>query len=119
MGETPIYEVPLEAVRGRCRGERVGGREILIVDTPEGLRVYDGVCPHLGGPLVEGRLTPRAVVCPWHAYTFDPVSGRCLTIPGGAWRLGGLSKGEGRPMSIHLQPLRHELEGGVLRIYAS
>jgi len=119
MRETPIYEVPLQAVRGRCRAERVSGREILIVDTAEGLRVYDGVCPHLGGPLVEGRFTGRAVVCPWHSYAFDAATGRCLTVPGGVWRLGGLSKGTGRPMPIALKPLRHELEGEILRVYAS
>jgi len=114
-----IYEVPVEAVRGRCRGERVGDREIVILDTAEGLRVYDGVCPHLGGSLLEGRLTPRAVVCPWHSYAFDAITGGCLTVPGGVWRLGGLSKGTGRPMSIALKPLRHELSDGVLRVFAS
>ena len=119
MSETPIYETPIEAVRGRCRGEKIGSREILIADTAEGLRVYDGVCPHLGGPLGEGRLTPRAIVCPWHSYTFDPVTGRCLTVPGGVWRLGGLAKGTGRPMSITLKPLRHELADGILRVYGS
>ena len=119
MSENPIHEVPLQAVRGGCRSERVGSREILIVDTAEGLRVYDGVCPHLGGPLLEGRITTRAVVCPWHSYTFDPATGRCLTVPGGVWRLGGLMKGTGRPMSIALKPLRHAIEGGIVRIYAS
>ena len=117
MSETPICELPIETVRGRCHGARTSGREILIVDTAEGLRVYDGVCPHLGGPLVEGRLSARAVVCPWHSYTFDPATGRCLTVPGGVWRLGGLSKGTGRPMPIALKPLRHELENGILRVY--
>jgi nitrite reductase/ring-hydroxylating ferredoxin subunit len=119
MSETPIYETSLASIRGGCRGERVDGREILIVDTEQGLRVYDGVCPHLGGPLVEGRLSAKAVVCPWHAYSFDAITGRCLTVPGGAWRLGGLEKGTGRPMSIRLKALRHEVDGGTLRVYAS
>jgi nitrite reductase/ring-hydroxylating ferredoxin subunit len=119
MSETPICEVALEAVRGRCHGERASGREILIVDTASGLRVYEGVCPHLGGPLLEGKLSTRAIVCPWHAYVFDPATGRCLTVPGGVWRLGGLEKGTGQPMSINLQPLRHELEDGVIKVYAS
>ena len=115
--ETPIYQVPVAAVDGGHHAARVGAREILIVQTAEGLRVYDGVCPHLGGPLLEGRISARAVVCPWHAYAFDPVTGRCLTVPGGIWRIGGCEKGDGQPMRIALRPLRHEVKDGAIVVY--
>jgi nitrite reductase/ring-hydroxylating ferredoxin subunit len=115
--ETLLYQVPLASVQGGHHTARVGAREILIVDTAEGLRVYDGVCPHLGGPLLEGRVLARAILCPWHGYAFDLVSGRCLTTPGGIWRAGGFKKGDGQPMGIALRPLRHELKDGVVFVY--
>jgi len=115
--ETPLYEVPVAAVSGGHHTARVGTREILIVRTGDGVRVYDGVCPHLGGPLLEGRISARAVVCPWHAYAFDAGTGRCLTVPGGIWRAGGCKKGDGQPMRIALRPLRHELKDGIIIVY--
>ncbi|SRR6266581_2153314 len=117
--ETPLYQVPIASVGDSHHAARVGAREILIVHTREGLRVYDGVCPHLGGPLLEGRISARAVVCPWHAYAFDAVTGRCLTVPGGIWRAGGCQKGDGQPMGIALRPLRHELKDGIIIVYRS
>jgi nitrite reductase/ring-hydroxylating ferredoxin subunit len=119
MSETPIYQVPVAAIQAGQHTARVGAREILIVETREGLRVYDGVCPHLGGPLLEGRISARAIVCPWHAYAFDAASGRCLTVPGGIWRASGLKKGDGQPMGIALRPLRHELKDGVILVYGA
>jgi nitrite reductase/ring-hydroxylating ferredoxin subunit len=118
MTEAPIYEVPVDSVRGGHHSARVGNREILIVDTREGVRVYDGVCPHLGGPLLEGRISARVIVCPWHVYAYDAVTGHCLTVPGGIWRAGGCPKGDGRPMPIALRPLRHDLKDGILSVYA-
>jgi nitrite reductase/ring-hydroxylating ferredoxin subunit len=115
--EAPIYRVPLELVRGRHHTARAGGLEILILDTREGVRVYSGICPHLGGPLLEGRLSGIAVVCPWHAYAFDALTGRCLTAPGGIWRAAGCPKGDGQPMAISLEPLRYEVKDGTLLVY--
>jgi nitrite reductase/ring-hydroxylating ferredoxin subunit len=114
---TPIYSLSVAAVRGGAHAARAGQREILIVDTRDGLRVYDGRCPHLGGPLLEGRLSPRAIVCPWHAYAFDAVTGRCLTVPGGIWTAGGCLPGDGEPMRIALRPLPHDVQDGTITVY--
>ena len=119
MTETPVYQVAVAAVRGGHHTARVGDREILIVDTGGAIRVYDGVCPHLGGPLLEGRISPRAIVCPWHVYAFDAVTGRCLTVPGGIWRAGGWQKGNGQPMPIALRPLRHDVKDDMILVYES
>jgi nitrite reductase/ring-hydroxylating ferredoxin subunit len=115
--ERSIYQVPVALVRGGHHTARVEAREILIVDTEEGVRVYSGVCPHLGGPLVEGRISARVVVCPWHAYAFDALTGRCLTVPGGIWRAGGCRKGDGQPMGISLRTFRHEVKDGMILVY--
>ncbi len=36
---------------------------------------WTGVCPHLGGPLGHGALHGTALVCPWHAWEFDCITG--------------------------------------------
>jgi nitrite reductase/ring-hydroxylating ferredoxin subunit len=117
--ESPVYQVSVASVRGGHHTARVGAREILIVDAGGAIRVYDGVCPHLGGPLLEGRISSRAIVCPWHVYAYDAASGRCLTVPGAIWRAGGCPKGDGQPMPISLRPLRHEVKDGMILVYAS
>jgi len=33
------------------------------------------ICPHMGGPLGEGKLSGYVVSCPWHGWTFDVRSG--------------------------------------------
>ena len=57
----------------------------LHVETAEGavaicnvegeLYAIDGICPHSGGPLGEGALHGRILVCPFHAWGFDCVTG--------------------------------------------
>jgi nitrite reductase/ring-hydroxylating ferredoxin subunit len=57
----------------------------LQVETAEGavaicnvegeLHAIDGICPHSGGPLGEGGLHGRILVCPYHAWEFDCVTG--------------------------------------------
>ena len=44
-------------------------------------------CPHAGAPLSDGRWIPcedspggGEVVCSWHAWRFDPGSGRCTIV---------------------------------------
>jgi nitrite reductase/ring-hydroxylating ferredoxin subunit len=117
MTERSIYQVPVASVRGGYHIARLETLEILIIDTEQGVRVYSGVCPHLGGPLTEGRISTRGIVCPWHAYAFDALTGRCLTVPGGIWRAGGCSKGDGQPMGISLRPFRHTVKDGMIIVY--
>lgn len=42
----------------------------------------DSVCPHMGGPLGEGEMDGNMVVCPWHGWPFDVVTGNCAIRPG-------------------------------------
>jgi nitrite reductase/ring-hydroxylating ferredoxin subunit len=38
-------------------------------------------CPHEDGPLSEGWLEAGAVVCPWHGFDFDLLTGQCRVEP--------------------------------------
>ena len=81
------------------------GRKVIDVDGVEvGVFCRDGkftafenVCPHMGGPVCQGKIIPRVqelvaddktslgfsfsktqtnVVCPWHGYEFDIATGQ-------------------------------------------
>ena len=56
------------------------GRAVCLVRTADGYGALDNHCPHQGGPLGDGQLADGYLICPWHAYEYDPVSG--LPPPG-------------------------------------
>jgi len=58
----------------------VGGRSVCLARTGRGLGALDGRCPHQGGPLGEGTSEDGWLICPWHGYEYDPVTGQ---PPGG------------------------------------
>ena len=79
--------------RGERRIVRVGGREIGVFRTEAGeFYAIRNRCPHQGGPLCVGRVSPRIVshkpgdyrldegspllVCPWHGWQYDMQTGQ-------------------------------------------
>ena len=66
-----------------------GGARLVVLDGKEiALFLVDGEyyaiednCLHAGGPLHEGRLEERTVVCPWHDWRFDLKTGACDLNP--------------------------------------
>ncbi len=61
---------------------RVETYDIALIRTKKGIFAIDNVCPHMGGPLVEGHAEKHTVICPWHAWEFDLKTGDCKTYPG-------------------------------------
>jgi len=58
------------------------GKLTLCVGRVEGrICAVDNECPHHGGPLAEGIIENGKVVCPWHAYAFDLITGSCEGSP--------------------------------------
>jgi nitrite reductase/ring-hydroxylating ferredoxin subunit len=57
--------------------ERIaGGRVVALFNVDGTFYALDGVCPHQGGPLGQGRLTGTVVTCPWHGWQFEVTTGR-------------------------------------------
>jgi thiamine pyrophosphate-dependent acetolactate synthase large subunit-like protein/nitrite reductase/ring-hydroxylating ferredoxin subunit len=52
-----------------------GGRALCVTRTERGWGVLDNRCPHQGGPLGEGQIEDDFLLCPWHGYEYDPLSG--------------------------------------------
>jgi nitrite reductase/ring-hydroxylating ferredoxin subunit/uncharacterized membrane protein len=59
---------------GRAVSRRLGYLQLFVLRHNEGVTVLVDRCPHLSGPLHQGRLVVEdgepCVVCPWHGSTF-------------------------------------------------
>ncbi|MFQ5634762.1 MAG: Rieske 2Fe-2S domain-containing protein [Gammaproteobacteria bacterium] len=67
--------------RGRKRGVRLHGREIVIWRRSGGqLAAIEARCPHMGASLSIGRVVDDHVECPYHGFRYDE-TGRCVRTP--------------------------------------
>lgn len=67
-----IDDIPV----GEGRAYAIDGRQIAVFRRRDGsLRALDAVCPHRGGPLADGLIDTRVVVCPLHGFTYDLETG--------------------------------------------
>ncbi|MCG5052117.1 MAG: Rieske 2Fe-2S domain-containing protein [Myxococcales bacterium] len=57
------------------------GRALCVVRAGGRLAALDDACPHQGAPLGDGWVEEGLLICPRHAWAFDPFSG---TLAGGA-----------------------------------
>ncbi len=53
----------------------VADRALCITRSEQGYGVLDNHCPHQGGPLGEGQIEDGCLICPWHGYEYDPITG--------------------------------------------
>jgi len=75
----------------------IDGVEIGVFHVKGQFTAYGNTCPHMGGPVCQGKILPRVeediaadrksrgfvfsktqtnIVCPWHGYEFDIRTGR-------------------------------------------
>jgi nitrite reductase (NADH) small subunit/3-phenylpropionate/trans-cinnamate dioxygenase ferredoxin subunit len=66
---------------GQARQAKLGGHTLALFNVEGTLYALDDTCPHRGAPLSEGEVIGTAVVCPWHAASFDLASGNHLCPP--------------------------------------
>ena len=67
---------PGELQVGRITTVIAGNRALAISRTTDGWGALDNHCPHQGGPLGDGEIDDRGwVICPWHGYEYDPLTG--------------------------------------------
>lgn len=57
------------------------GTPLLLVRRRSHVFALAETCAHLGGPLAEGKLEGRTIVCPWHASRFDLATGEVIDGP--------------------------------------
>ena len=76
-GERAWVRVPRPALAaGEVTTVVAGAHAVCVIRTEAGWGALDNRCPHQGGPLGDGQLEGSYVICPWHAYEYDPVTGQ-------------------------------------------
>lgn len=60
---------------GEVTATVVADRAVCVTRTEDGFGVLDNHCPHQGGPLGEGQIEDGCLICPWHGYEYDPITG--------------------------------------------
>ena len=79
-------------------------------------------CIHKGGPLDEGTLSDGCLVCPWHQWKYDRVTGRVVGRPAGVAGYD-VEVREGRVLvdvasgrgEVVVEPAKHALERPIVR----
>jgi nitrite reductase (NADH) small subunit len=88
---------------GEGRAYSAGGEAIAVFRLRDGsLRATQALCPHRGGPLADGQIDAKVVVCPMHLTAFDLTTG-CSPAGGLAVRTYPVSVGDDRQIVIQLE----------------
>ena len=56
---------------GDVREIEAEGKTFCLANVEGELHLLDNLCPHREGPLGQGWIEGKTVVCPWHAWAFD------------------------------------------------
>lgn len=66
---------------GEGRVVEAEGKELALFNVDGTFYAIDNACVHRGGPLGEGDLDGRFVMCPWHAWRWDVTTGANANNP--------------------------------------
>ena len=88
----PVEQIP----PGEGRAFAVDGEQIAVFRLRDGtLRALSAICPHRGGPIADGQVDQRVVMCPLHHNTFELDTG-CSTTGQGPLRRYRVGTGAGQ-----------------------
>ena len=60
---------------GQAQEFALGDKIVCIANVDGNVSAMDNICGHRGGPLGQGTVEAGKVVCPWHGWHWDPVTG--------------------------------------------
>jgi nitrite reductase (NADH) small subunit len=66
---------------GEVREFEAAGQTYCLARVNGRISALDNVCLHQGGPLGQGVIEAGKVVCPWHGWQFDALTGICVHAP--------------------------------------
>ena len=115
-------EIPISRLkRGRIYRYELAGRPVILFWAADQLVLASEICPHIGGPLSEGRLEDDgcALRCPWHGYKYDTRTGACVENPNERFIQQRLKTAYAQyrpaPPKFKLHLLPYVIEDGILR----
>jgi len=86
---------------------QAGNETLCLTRTENGYGAICNRCPHQGGPLGDGFIENGYVICPWHAYEYDPHTG---APPGGYDDIAEPFAVEARPDGVYVGVPEHEVQ---------
>ncbi len=63
---------------GEAKEFTVGGKVICVANVNGRISAMDNICQHHGGPLGQGVVLDGKVICPWHGWRWDPITGGAM-----------------------------------------
>lgn len=60
---------------GSGRTVEVNGKPVAVFNIDGSFYAVSNTCVHRGGPLGEGEVYGKMVVCPWHGWRYDVTTG--------------------------------------------
>lgn len=81
MAETIKVAGTADIAPGSGATVEVGGKSFAVFNVEGNYYAIDNECVHRGGPLGEGELEGHVVTCPWHGWTYDVKTGKCVSNP--------------------------------------
>ena len=68
-----------DITEGKPRAVRVEGHSIALFEHEGTVYATDNQCPHMGYPLIRGRVRKGVLSCDWHGWSYDMEGGGCFT----------------------------------------
>jgi len=63
---------------GETKKLNINNQQIVLSRVKSKYGAIEGLCPHQGGPLIDGRIDNDVIRCPWHGHPFSPITGKAL-----------------------------------------
>lgn len=57
------------------RTVELNGKPIAVFNIDGAFYAISNICGHRGGPLAEGEVYGKTVICPWHGWRYDVTTG--------------------------------------------
>jgi len=67
---------------GEAKEFEVAGKTICVATVNGTITAMDNVCLHMGGPLGQGYIEGGKIICPWHGWEYNAVTGALEDDPG-------------------------------------
>lgn len=65
-----------EIAAGNVQEVEIEGRTIAVANVAGKFYAISNACLHRGGPLGQGTLSGKELICPWHGWSFDVTDGK-------------------------------------------
>jgi nitrite reductase (NADH) small subunit len=70
-----------EIPAGTIREVNVAGQVIALAEVDGKYYAISNICLHRGGPLAQGPLNGKNLICPWHGWEYDVTTGKTTMNP--------------------------------------